>query len=302
MSLRDYQQQAVDGIFEHWQTHGSTMIVVPTGMGKTHIFGHVIKQMMQQGRCLIIAHREELIQQAVNKVGAIIGEDPVVEMADQFADRDRYFGKSNVVVATVQTLNSSRNGTFRMDHFTPQDFVMVVRDEAHHCVSKTDRRAIEYFQQNENVKLLGVTATPDRHDEEALGQIFQSVAFEYEILQGIQEGWLVDIDQRMVHVHDLDFSTVRTKAGDFHGADLAKILEWERPLHEMVASTVDLVGDRKTLVFAHSVEQARRMAELLDSRYGKRAAFVCAAPLLQSPKPNGGAVWSLPYWISSSPI
>jgi superfamily II DNA or RNA helicase len=260
LRLRDYQEQAVSSIFEEWKEHDSTLIVCATGTGKTQIFSEVIRQ-MQPGRALVLAHREELIWQAVKRIEGM-GIETSVEMADLVAGASLW-SESPVVVSTVQTQTAGRcNG--RMTRFDPQNFSLVVIDEAHHATSPSYRRVIEYYRQNSSLKILGVTATPDRADEEALGQVFESVAFDYEILDAIQSGWLVPVRQQLVTVEGLDFSQIRTTAGDLNGADLAAVMEAEKNLHGIVSATLASVGDRRTLVFAVTVKQAETYAEIFN--------------------------------------
>ena len=145
----------------------------------------------------------------------------------------------------------------------------------HHATSSSYRRIIEYYRSNPNVKILGVTATPDRADEEALGQIYKTVAFDYEILDAINDGWLVPIQQQIVSVGALDFSQVRTTAGDLNGGDLAEIMEAEECLHSIATPTMEIIGNRRTLVFASSVKHAERLAEIFNRHKEGCAAWVC---------------------------
>jgi superfamily II DNA or RNA helicase len=133
---------------------------------------------------------------------------------------------------------------------------------------------LEHYGQNQDLKILGVTATPDRYDEEALGQVFDSVAFDYELLDAIRDGWLVPIHQRSVVVDGLDYSGVRTTAGDLNGADLARVMEYEETLHGIAAPTVELAAGRKTLVFAASVAHAERLCEIFNRHRSECARFV----------------------------
>jgi superfamily II DNA or RNA helicase len=162
-----------------------------------------------------------------------------------------------------------------MTKFNPDDFGVLVIDEAHHATADTYRRVIEYYRRNPALKVLGVTATPDRADEEALGQVYESVAFDFEILDAIEGGWLVPIEQQMVHVEGLDFSGVRTTAGDLNGADLATIMEYEKNLHGIADPTIRICGDRRALVFAASVAHAERLAEILNRHRDRCAAWIC---------------------------
>lgn len=275
MKLRHYQREAVSAIRREFAGNRSTLLVLPTGAGKTICFGHLVSEYAQHGRCLVLAHRDELISQAVQKIGRITGKVPDVEKADQWADQCYQPWRSPVIVSSVQTQCSGRGGAGRMTRFDPREFSLLVIDEAHHAIASTYRRCIEHYSANPNLRILGVTATPNRHDEEALGQIFGSVAYDYQLLNAIDDGWLVPIEQQVVVVDHLDLSDVRTTAGDLNGRDLARELEREEPLHEIADPLFRLAGDRKTLVFAASVAQAERLAEILNRHESACAAFVC---------------------------
>jgi superfamily II DNA or RNA helicase len=272
MKLRSYQRRAVENVFAQWRDHDSTLIVCPTGAGKTIIFGHVIREAPSfgvRGRVMVVAHREELIWQAAQKIEAVTGKRPSIEMAEYRADHSLI--QSNVVVASVQTLIAGGNGG-RMKRFDPADFGLLVIDEFHHAVADTYRRVIDHFK---NCKRLGVTATPDRADEAALGQVCESVAFDYEISDAIEDGWLAPVRQTVVEVDGLDLSNVRTTAGDLNGADLARVMEYEQNLHEIASPSIELCGDRRTLVFAASVAQAERLCEIFNRHRSECARFVC---------------------------
>lgn len=222
---------------------------------------------------MVVAHREELIFQAADKIQKVTGLEPDIEMAEMRAAEFSLSGKARVVISTIQTQVAGRNGG-RMTRFDPNEFSLLVIDEAHHAVASTYRRVIEHYRTNPNLQVLGVTATPDRADEEALGKVFDAVAWEYDIRFGITDGWLVPIHQRMVHADGLDLSQVRTTAGDLNGADLARVMEYEVPLHEIVGPTVELAGDRKTLVFAASLAHADRICDILNRHRSDSARWV----------------------------
>lgn len=204
MNLRPYQAAASDAIFKEWQDNDSTLVVMPTGGGKTVLFADVIRRVFPR-RALVIAHREELIFQARDKIQRVTGLSADVEMGEYRAEGG-LFEQARVVVSTIQTQCSGGDGGGRMSKFDPQRFGVLIIDEAHHATSPSYRRVIDYYRTNPALKVLGVTATPDRADEEALGQVFQSVAFDYEVLDAIHDGWLVPIEQQMVHVEGLDYS------------------------------------------------------------------------------------------------
>ncbi len=281
MTLRKYQREAADAVEREFADgNRSTLVVLPTGTGKTVLFADVVRR-FQPRRALVFAHREELIFQARDKIRAFTGIEAGIEMG-QF-NSDGWFGAPPpVVVSSVQTLASGGDGGGRMTKFDHADFGLVVVDEAHHATSGTYRRVLEYFKSNPGCKILGVTATPDRADEEALGQVFDSVAYNYEIVQAIEDGWLVPVSQKMVNVSGLDLSSCRTTAGDLNGADLAKVMEDEENLHGVAIASIETCGERRAIVFAATVKQAERLAEIFNRYAPGSAAWICG----ETPKEN----------------
>ena len=273
MILRPYQSAASDAIFKEWQENDSTLVVMPTGGGKTVLFADVIRRVFPK-RALVVAHREELIFQARDKIQRVTGLSADVEMGETKAEAG-LFGQARVVVSTIQTQCSGGDGGGRMSKFDPQRFGVLIIDEAHHATSPSYRRVIDYYRTNPALKVLGVTATPDRADEEALGQVFQSVAFDYEVLDAIHDGWLVPIEQQMVHVEGLDYSSIRTTAGDLNGGDLAAVMEAEKNLQQMASASLTIIGQRRALVFTASVKAAEMTAEIFNRHRGGMAAWVC---------------------------
>jgi len=245
MNLRPYQHQLVDNtIALIREGKKSALAVLPTGTGKTVCFASLIARMDEFAlgkRALVLAHREELIHQAADKIYRITGERPDIEMAGLHADVS-VFHKARVVVASKDTLRGRR-----IEKFNPSDFGLIITDEAHHAVAASYRGIFNRFA---NVFHLGVTATPDRTDEEALGKVFGNVAMVYELPDAIRDGWLCPIVQQSVEVHGLDYSGVRTTAGDLNGRDLAEVMGNEKVLQQVADSTIQLSKGRKTLVFA----------------------------------------------------
>ena len=268
MNLRPYQLEAVAGTFAAiGESKPSALIVLPTGCGKTVTFAEIIKQFLERfpgKRAIVIAHREELIRQAADKIQQITGEVPDIEMAGERADIGMW-RCARVIVASKDTLQGKR-----LARFKPEDFCLIVTDEAHHAVATTYRRIFDHFP---GVFHLGVTATPDRTDEEALGQIYETVAYDYELPEAISDGWLCPIHQRSVEVHNLDYSKVRTTAGELNSRDLAEVLSNEEVLQQIADATVREAKGRKTLVFTSpgfktegedSFRVSERMTEILN--------------------------------------
>lgn len=275
MKLRDYQEKAVEAILESWKTSRSCVVILPTGCGKTVVFSEVIRRRLEESarsaRAMVLAHREELINQAQTKIAAVADTHVGIEMGAIKVDEENLLGDMPpVVVSSIQTQITGRIGKF-----LPEDFDTLVIDEAHHATAKSYRKCIEHYFQNPDCKLLGVTATPDRADERALGLVFEKVAFEYSVADAIKGGWLVPVKQKLVTVGSLDFSKISTTAGDFNQGELAEVLEEERNLHAVAVPTVEICKGRRAIVFAASVKQAERLAEIINRLGQGEAAWLC---------------------------
>lgn len=274
--LRPYQLSAVDAVYDEWTRVRATMVNMATGCGKSVVFSDVMARwdIETQGRILLIAHRRELILQAIGHAMRA-GLSSGIEMAGKHAT-----GNEDVVVASVQTLNASRKcgacfgegcddcyggKVKRFTRFNPRDFGLLVCDEFHHFTAKSNRNVMAWFGQNPNQKTLGVTATPRRADKAGLHNICQSVAYTMELKQAINEGWLVPIRQKFVTVEGLDISKVDIRAGKLNegqveAAFLGTDEEEERMLHSIVKPTIDEAAGRKTLVFAAGKDHANKLA------------------------------------------
>jgi superfamily II DNA or RNA helicase len=255
VQLRPYQIDAKKAVLHKLVEANSTLVEMATGLGKTVLFGHIANDW--PGRVLIIAHRDELIRQAAEKVQTITGDMVAIEMGRERAT-DQLYG-TKVTVGSVQTLSRAN----RRERFHPDHFSLVVVDEGHHAAAMTYREVLDYFG---SAKKLFVTATPKRADDVALDTVCETVAYQYGIEPAIDDGWLVPVQQTVVKVEGLDFSRARTVAEDFNQADLERILTEEKPLHAMCASAFELIGERQALWFCASVAHAKATAGVL-ARY-----------------------------------
>ena len=242
------------------QTTRSLLLVAATGLGKTVCMGGLVRH-WPIGRVMMLSHRFELNQQAKASFESMCGEDVALEQASYHADR--YGERHRVVVASVQSLVSRYKGKKRVEKFDPNDFGLIMVDEAHRSAAQSYRIVFEHFRKNPDCKFLGVTATPDRLDGVGLGCVFDDVVGNYDIRWGIENGWLVQPRQRFVQVDGLDLSNVRTRGGDLDDRQLAKIVEQEENLHTMAKPIVDVADGQQAIVFAASVRQAHRLAEII---------------------------------------
>lgn len=254
MGLRDYQERAVEAVFREWGSgHRRTLLVQATGTGKTVCFAEVVRRVAERGgRSLVLAHRGELLDQAADKISRMTGLACSVERADQTS-----VGTWNrVTVGSVQTLMRED----RLRALPPDRFACVVVDEAHHAVSDSYRRILDHFA---GADVLGVTATADRADRRDLGEVFDSIAFEYGLAQAVRDGWLCPIEAQMLPL-SVDISGVSTQAGDYAAGQLGDALD---PYLDAIADQMtDVCRERRTVVFLPLVRTARAFAERLRAR------------------------------------
>src|SRR5690625_2552163 len=102
MKLRDYQEDSRKAIQAEWDKGiKKTLLVLPTGTGKTIVFSKVIEDRVKKGeRVLVLAHRGELLDQAADKLEQSTGLKTATEKAEQTSLGSWY----RVVVGSVQTM------------------------------------------------------------------------------------------------------------------------------------------------------------------------------------------------------
>lgn len=259
--LRPYQQQARDRIHAEWDAgHTRTLLVLPTGTGKTIVFASVAADQVRAGdRVLILAHRGELLEQAADKLQRSTGLVSAVEKAESTC-LDSWF---RVVVGSVQTLQR----TARLERFPQDYFGTIIIDEAHHAITDGYRRILDYFS---GAKVLGVTATPDRGDMRNLGEVFDSLAFEYKLTDAIKEGYLCKIMAQTIPLQ-LDITSVTMSGGDYAVGDLGTALD--PYLEQIAAEMARRCKSLKTVVFLPLIKTSQKFRDLLNT-YGFRAAEV----------------------------
>lgn len=261
MELRPYQETARRKVQEEWEEGKKrTLLVLPTGTGKTIVFSKIIEDRVKKGeRVLVIAHRGELLEQASDKLYKSTGLKTATEKAEQTSLGSFY----RVVVGSVQTLQREK----RLNQFPPEYFDTIVIDEAHHAISDGYQRVLEHF---EDANVLGVTATPDRGDMRNLGSYFESLAYEYSLPEAIKSGYLSPIKALTIPLK-LDLSNVKQQAGDFSTKDLGTALD---PYLEQIAEEMKKqCFNRKTVVFLPLVKTSQKFRDILN-KHGFKAAEV----------------------------
>ena len=286
-SLRDYQQECLDSIASDFKQFGRLLAVLATGCGKTEIFNQVARaEVNAGGRVLIIAHTEELLDQAADKLERRTG---LISEREKAADHASL--SATIVIASVQTL--SRN--HRLTGFPDNHFTLVIVDEAHRSLAASYQKVLCYFHFGEaslapewkmpepgvpfefKAKILGVTATADRGDKRTLGEFYQHCSFDYGLLQACRDGFLVRpvAVQVPLEINLRNVKVARSSSGsDFDATELSHRIT---PFLQAIARAIVMhAKNRKTVCFLPGVETARLMSEALIAE-GVDASFVSGA-------------------------
>ncbi len=231
--LRDYQKECINTI--QAQPPGAYLIQMATGLGKTVTFANIPRP----GKMLILSHREELVHQPLKYFDCMCG----VEMAGEHA-----YPMDQVVSASVQTM------AHRLKRFSPEEFDIIVCDEAHHSAARTYRRIFDYFRPR---LLLGFTATPNRSDNVRMNDIYDDIIFQRDLKWGIKNGYLSDIYCRRANI-GYDLRNVHTRGGDYAPGELEEAMDGTA---DAIAEAYRKMAVGATLIFAVSVHQAQEIAK-----------------------------------------
>ena len=251
MKLRQYQEEAIQAVEGGWSEFQKQLLVLPTGTGKTIIFSQIAKDRTEKGRVLILAHRDELIEQARDKYHNLTGDFAGKEKASE-TSIDSFW---KVTVGSVQTMmRDSRLSKFGQDYFKT-----VIVDEAHHSLADSYQKVLLHFH---SADVLGVTATPDRGDKKLLGEYYDRIAYEYSLMQAVNDGYLCKINARTVPLK-IDLSETKIRVGDYEVNSIAETLEPYLP--RIAKAIAEYAGNRKTVVFLPLVSIAQEFRNILVS-------------------------------------
>lgn len=252
MELRPYQKEAVSSILNAWESGFNKVILsLATGLGKTICFAKVIEECVKNGsKVLVLAHREELLTQARDKIKLTSNLDCALEKADSTA----IDSNENVILASVQTLSNTK----RLEKYPNNFFNFIIVDEAHHTLAESYLKILNYF---DGAKVLGVTATCDRGDKKSLGEYYNTIAFEYGMREGIKGGYLSQIKAQMIPL-ELDISKVSISKGDYALNEVGNALT--PYLNQIALEMVKYCKNRKTVVFLPLVKISQEFCELLN--------------------------------------
>ena len=284
ITLRDYQQAARAAVTQGWLAYSRQLLDMATGTGKTSICSIMAldRWTKNKGRTLVLENRDALVRQTAKRLSDETGLEVDIEMAGEHASPF-----TPIVVASVQTL--CRTG--RLTGFADNHFQQVIGDEAHHSIAKSWAKVFNYFHYGaeslaEDWKkpvdgsyqpkcdVLGVTATPEISGKRTLGEFYQSIAFRYQLLEAVKDGWLVAPSAIMepLKVNFKGLRATRTSHGsDYNPTEVADRLI---PIIEELAARMAFHGrQRKGMAFMPSVKTASLLADALQ-RHGLKSVFV----------------------------
>jgi superfamily II DNA or RNA helicase len=247
MILRDYQQRAVDRLRDSLKTHRRTLLVLPTGGGKTVIFNHIASK--ANGRVLILVHRVELLRQTVDKYGGEIG---TIEAGQPTPS-------TRVIVGMVQTVVN------RLSEIEPPSIIII--DEAHHANATTWQRIVN----NWSSYVIGVTATPCRADGSGLSETFEDMIIGSTMTELILQGYLVQ--PRCFAPTQIDTSQIRIQMGDFHRGDMLDVINKPSITGDVVSNYRTFADGKTAVVFCISVQHAIDVAEVFTAQGYPAAAI-----------------------------
>lgn len=256
---RPYQAKAIKALITGWQgTSNRLAVVLPTGAGKTVVFANLIQQVLTAAagghRALVIAHREELIQQAADKIRTVA---PHLRVGIVKAERDEHHD-ADVIVASVQTLCVPRRRE------AIRDIGLVIVDECHHYAAPSYIEVLQHFGAWRGIPVAGFTATMTRTDG-GLADVWQDVVYTLDILEMIDAGFLVDVRGKRVVVDGLDLDTVKTTRGDLQDGQLGQALEDSGAAGIIADAYREFATDRPGVVFTPTVATAHTMADAFNA-------------------------------------
>lgn len=269
LPLRPYQADTITALGAAWnQGHNRAAAVLPTGSGKTVIFSHLAKRAHEQRRrTLVLAHREELLHQAADKLRAVAPGIPVgIVKAARNEHQD-----AAVIVASVQTLARPK----RREQIT--DIGLLIVDEAHHAAASTYRQTMTHFGAWRGLPTAGLTATMVRQSG-GLAEVWPHIVYRRDILEMIGDGYLVDVRGKTVQLAGLDLDTIASRAGDFQDAALGEALDDAEAAQAIADAYRQHAADRPGVVFTPTVATAHSFAEALTAAGIPAAAIWGAMP------------------------
>ena len=256
LTLRDYQREALAAILREYRVSITRQLVaLPTGTGKTILFGALAKELNR--KTLIIAHREELLTQARDKILLLWPDADIGIIKAELNETDH-----QIIIASVQTISRPQ----RLEQLIDRGITLLVIDEAHHAAADSYRRVIGdmgFMNSDPDKLLVGVTATPARGDGMGLDSIFEEVTFQRSLPTMIAGGYLSDLRGIQVKA-DTDLSGVHTRAGDFAQGELEAAVNTNQRNAIIVRAFKYYASNRRAAAFCAGVQHAKDLADTFN--------------------------------------
>jgi superfamily II DNA or RNA helicase len=261
---QDAQLEASEAAYNRGVTR--QVILAAPGTGKSHFIANMPVRMSKylNGQSLVIVHREELINQDIEKL-RIVNPDLHIskEKAEEYADPN-----ADILVASIASIG--RLNSKRADRFNWDRIDKIQTDECQHSPATTYMNIYEKAGVlNPNTKKLhiGLTATATgRVDGKALNKVFQEIVHTYSLRDAIQDGWLVDIKGIKVNTESV-LDEVKVSGGDFQIDSLAEVVNNPRRNQLAVKAWQQYGENRQTVAFTVDIQHAVDAAAMFN-HYG----------------------------------
>lgn len=282
MRLRPYQVEDVQAVIDAHQKHQCVIGRAATGLGKAVELAAIALHYSQYGRVMLLVDMDRLARQLADTIEVFTGDRPGIEIAGEEARNGGFLrGTDRIIVSTVQSQYSGPEGQERFRKFKPDEFAALLLDETETFLAPTARSVVEWYRSNAALRVYGCTATPFRTDGKAMAELFDAVAFDRDILWGIDQGFLVPARQAFVRVN-VDFGTLSVKkneAGekDYSDEAIAALINNDETSIELAKGIINVVEDRKSIVVCPNVEVAKAVTHYLEGEKSGCARCVYGA-------------------------
>ena len=260
--LRDYQIEMKTRLMEAWKAHRSVMVQMPTGTGKTHLLASVVSEFVSSAGSgvWLIAHRRELVAQmeeTLAKYGIRREDTPVRVMSVQWLSR--HWNEAGDAPG------------------------LIVIDEAHHALAAS---YTEMWKRYPAAKKLGVTATPCRLNRRGFTELFEVLVTSWSIAEFIEKGVLSVFDYVSIRPGSeeqrlIDGLEKRGADGDYQVKEMDAVLNRRPGIERLYRSVRQFASGKKGMVYAISIEHARRIAEYYSRRGVNAVAVDSKTPAME---------------------
>ena len=279
LTLRPYQVEAVNAVYEHLRTRDDNpCVVIPTAGGKTPIAATICRDAIQQwdGRVLILAHVKELLEQAVDKLHAM-APDLWHQIGVYSAGLNSRDTEHSIIVAGIQSVHKRAAELDRFDLIIADESHLIAPDgEGMYCTFLADAKVV-----NPNVRLIGLTATPYRMSTGMIcspENLLNHVCYEVGVRELIVQGYLCPLKSKAGR-RKVDTSSLHIRAGEFIAGEVEALMDDDSLVQSACREIVEQTQERRSvLIFTAGVQHALHVQRVLGE-LGHDCGFVCGETL-----------------------